>query len=241
MLMTELEKFRYSNLNEFQKLNKLFFKNIKLLNSALTHKSYKNEIMSVDTDNERMEFLGDSILNFIVTDILYREVPELPEGQMSKIKAFVTSGEFLSDKAQKISLGKYLLLGRGEESSGGRSKKSLLANAYEALIGALYLDGGITKAKSFIRRQLKKEIKTLVSGHIVFDYKAALQEFIQSKEKITPLYNVEKVIGPDHNREYYVSITIGDRTFGPEKGRTKKQAEKKLAKRVLDEILLLKE
>lgn len=240
-MMTEIEKYRNQLLNEFQRINNLRFRDLALLRCALTHKSFKNENLSIDYDNERLEFLGDSIINFIVTDILYKEFPNYMEGQLSKIKAFITSGDFLYNKAKKMKIGHYIFLGRGEESTGGRNKRSLLSNTYEALIGAIYLDGGITKARSFIKKQLLKDIKVFGSGHIVFDYKAALQEFIHSKDKLLPKYNVEKVTGPDHNREYQVSITIGDRTFGPEKGKTKKEAEKKLAKRVLDEIMLARD
>lgn len=238
--MTEIEKYRLKTLEEFQKENKLNFKNIQLLNTALIHKSYKNESIDIDIDNERMEFLGDSVLNFVITDILYNQYPSEMEGNLSKFRAFIASGEFLYLKALKIELGEYLLMGKGEEISGGRNKRSLLSNAYEALIGALYLDGGIRKARAFINKHFKKDIQSLGKGHIVFDYKAALQEFIHNKDKTMPKYNVEKVIGPDHNREYHVSITIGDKFFGPEKARTKKEAEKKLAKRVLDEIKIKK-
>lgn len=239
--MTELEEYRYSELAKFQSINRISFHDVNLLNCAFIHKSYRNETLHVAQDNERLEFLGDSILNFLVTDLLYREYLGLSEGKLSKIKSFITSGEFLFQKARRMNIGEYLLLGKGEEATGGRDKMSLLSNAYEAFIGALYLDGGIRKAKAFIKKQFLKEIKTLGAGPIVFDYKAALQEYIQNKASQPPRYNIEKVTGPEHDKEYHVSITIGGKTFGPEKGHTRKQAEKRLAKRVLDELLLIKD
>lgn len=235
-MMNELEAHRDKCLKQFQDRIGTAFRDQKLLDTALTHKSYRNERINSDNDNERMEFLGDSILNFLITDLLYRTYPDKLEGELTKVKAYITSGEYLYKKAMELDLGDILLLGRGEENTGGREKRSLLSNAYEALIGALYIDSGYRKVRAFINRQFKKEIKKMVSMNMVLDHKAALQEFLQNEMKLMPVYKVEKVMGPAHHREYLVSVAIGDKVYGPVKGPTKKQAEKNLAKTVLEKI-----
>jgi ribonuclease-3 len=220
---------RKKRLLSFQKSISIKFKNITLLNLALTHCSVSNEAQNRH-NNERLEFLGDSILGLVTADILYERFAEKPEGELAKIKSVVVSEAILSGIARELQLDAMLLLGRGEESTGGRNKNAILADAFEALIGAVYLDCGYTQAFAFVSRYVDKEITNVVDKRRYQNYKSLLQEFCQREFKSCPVYKVVKYSGPDHDRSFWVEAVIGATAFGPCMGKNKKAAEQEAAK-----------
>lgn len=225
-----------NSLEYFSQIINHRFKDANLLYNALTHSSYANEKGVPQTSNERLEFLGDSVLSVIISEYLYSTEKKLAEGEMSKIRAQIVCEESLADCATRIGIGGHLRLGRGEELSGGRQRPSILADALEALIAALYLDAGFDKAKHWVLTALKKEIDDVTRGKRSNDYKTLLQEKLQSvtKEKIE--YLVTGETGPDHNKEFTVSVTVGGRHLGDGMGKSKKAAEQAAAKNALASI-----
>ncbi len=213
-----------------------------LLVRALTHKSSVYEKSPADpalSDNEQLEFLGDSILGFLVSESLVRSFPGYPEGRLSKLKAHLVSAAHLYEVAQSIDLGSYLLLGRGEEMSGGREKKALLANAVEAVIAAMYLDSGINPVSSFVEDSvIGPFIPTEdVNGRLVTDYKSALQETAQSLKLPPPRYVIVKESGPEHAKTFTVEVRVGKEVSSQADGCSKKSAGQKAAQQVLDRLL----
>ena len=201
------------------------------------HLSYLNENPSFTRpSNERLEFLGDAILNFIVTEKLYKEFPQLPEGELTEIRAALVCRDTLAELASSLKLGDLLLLGRGEEANGGRAKESNLANAMEALIGALYLDQGITKARRFILRQLKPELEKIKAGKITPNYKALVQELIQGQKKPTPVYRLVEATGPDHSKQFTAEILVEAEALGKGVGKSKKVAESQAARAAWEKL-----
>lgn len=205
------------------------FKRLERLKEALSHKSFASESKS-GVYNERLEFLGDSVLAAVVAHQLYLTFPDQPEGDLSKKKALLVSRPALAQWAAKLDLGKYLYLGVGEETSGGRSRLSLLGNALEALIGAVYLDGGYEAAEGFIRRTCLGRLDALEET----DHKSRLQETLQKKHKVPPSYEVSSQVGPDHDKTFEVLVKMGKRTLGAGTGKTKKEAEQAAARNALD-------
>jgi ribonuclease III len=202
-----------------------------LLEQAFVHSSYCNENPDVRCpSNERLEFLGDAVLNFVVTAKLYEEFPELCEGELTEIRASLVCRDTLADLASSLQLGDWLLLGRGEELSGGREKASNLANAMEALIGALYLDQGAAKVRRFILRQLRPELERIKTGETMPNYKALVQEFIQGQKRPTPVYRLVEAIGPDHNKQFTTEILVEGEALGRGTGSSKKVAENQAAR-----------
>ena len=217
--------------NECQKNLGISFRQKSLLEQAFAHLSYLNENPGfAQPSNERLEFLGDAILNFIVTEKLYKEFPELPEGELTEIRASLVCRDTLAELASSLKLGDWLLLGRGEEANGGRAKASNLANAMEALIGALYLDQGLAKARRFILRQLKPELGKIKAGKTTPNYKALVQELIQGQKKPTPVYRLVEAIGPDHSKQFTAEILVEGEALGRGAGKSKKAAESQAAK-----------
>ena len=201
------------------------------------HLSYLNENPSfARPSNERLEFLGDAILNFIVTEKLYEEFPQLPEGELTEIRAALVCRDTLAELASSLKLGDLLLLGRGEEANGGRAKESNLANAMEALIGALYLDQGIAKARRFILRQLKPELEKIKAGKITPNYKALVQELIQGQKKPTPVYRLVEATGPDHSKQFTAEILVEGEALGKGVGKSKKVAESQAARAAWEKL-----
>lgn len=208
----------------------IFFNDQSLLKQAFVHRSYLNENPnSVLPSNERLEFLGDAILDFIVTDELYSEFPELPEGDLTTIRASLICRQTLAKVASSLKLGDWLLLGQGEETSGGRKRESNLANTSEALIGAIYLDQGLCQAKEFVLRQLKPFLEKTKHGDISPNYKALLQELIQSEKLLPPVYHVIEATGPDHDKQFAVEVLMEDNILGSGTGKSKKAAEMQAA------------
>ena len=217
-------------IKKFQKVIGYHFENEKLLMQALTHSSYANEHhMKKLSDNERLEFLGDAVLEIISSDFLYREHGDLPEGELTKLRASIVCEPTLALCAMEISLGDYLYLGKGEDLTGGRERKSILSDALEAVIGAIYLDGGFTNAKEFIRKFILKDIE---HKQLFYDSKTILQEVVQGEhEHLTYVLTDES--GPDHNKSFTVRACIGERVIGSGTGHTKKAAEQEAAYQAL--------
>jgi ribonuclease-3 len=209
------------------------FKDRGLLEQALTHRSRAAEDVSGAADNESLEFLGDAVLGFVVADRLFHQFPEYNEGQKSKIKAAVVSTQSLARHAELIKLGDYLLLGRGEEKTGGRLKSALLADTYEALVAAIYLDGGIEPAATFLHRELKDAIDGGSERLFVQDYKSALQERVQALGRPLPEYRVSGESGPDHHKIFSVEVAVSGEVLGTATGRAKKEAEQDAARQAL--------
>lgn len=207
------------------------FKNDDVLVQALTHSSYANEHRLGAAFNERLEFLGDAVLSVISAEFLFRKFPDMPEGDLSKLRSSLVCTASLSDYAGKISLGDYLYLGKGEENSGGRERPSNLENAFEALTAAIYLDGGLEEARKFVLRFLSVSIST---HHINFkDYKTMLQEVVQQNHEETLNYVITGESGPDHDKRFEAEVHLNSNVIGKGVGKSKKQAEQEAAKEAL--------
>ena len=227
--------------NEFDEIEARIdyrFKDRGLLEHALTHKSRAAEDISGGVaDNESLEFLGDAVLGLVVADALFRQYPTYDEGQKSKIKASVVSTQALARQAEEIRLGDHLILGRGEEKTGGRFKQALLADAYEALIAAIYLDGGIEAAETFLRRELKEAIDAGAARNFVGqDYKSALQERVQALGRPLPEYRIAGEAGPDHRKIFSIEVVVGGEVLGAASGKAKKEAEQEAARLALERL-----
>ena len=215
------------------------FTNTSFLIEALTHKSYVNERRdSGQKDNERLEFLGDAVLSLDMSDYLARRYPELSEGALSKLKAKLVSEASLGNAARRLDLGARLKLGRGEELSNGRDKTSLLADALEAIIAAVYLDGGFEASRTFTLEALTDElhqIDVLQEKPGGDDYKTRFQEWCQKRYELLPRYVIVRETGPDHQKVFEVEVQVNDRVFGMGRGHSKKEAEQEAAQRALEE------
>ncbi|HEY5616711.1 MAG TPA: ribonuclease III [Vicinamibacterales bacterium] len=214
------------------------FKDRGLLEHALTHKSRAAEDVSGGVyDNESLEFLGDAVLGLVVADALFRRYPGYNEGQKSKIKAAVVSTQSLARHAEAMHLGEHLLLGRGEEKTGGRFKQALLADAYEALIAAVYLDGGLPAAAAFLERELSAAIAAGAQQDVVgMDYKSALQERLQASGRGLPEYRVAAASGPDHRKVFTIEVVVSGEILGTATGKAKKEAEQEAARMALEKV-----
>ncbi|MCM2315244.1 MAG: ribonuclease III [Thermoanaerobaculia bacterium] len=223
------------SLDEFEERLGYRFKDRSIAIRALTHKSYFHEARETSPgDNETFEFLGDSVLGFVVGDALFRRFPELDEGALSKIKAFMVSASALAAKARAKGLGEMLLLGVGEEKSGGRRKDSLLANVLEAVIAGVYLDGGIEAAKALILSAWDGDLEKIDSRDLLFqDYKTALQEIAQARGLSLPEYRVIDEYGPDHEKRFLVEVVLDNQVSARGEGSSKKEAQQQAAKEAL--------
>lgn len=211
------------------------FRDPMLLQQALVHSSYINENTSFElTSNERLEFLGDSILSAVVAEKLYRDYPDLPEGDMTKLRSALVRGETLARISQRLNLADYLYLGHGEEAGGGRARQSILADALEAVIGAVFLDQGFDACRSLILRLFEGEIEKAVDPGLNADFKSQLQELMQSRRSEVPEYRLVSAEGPDHARKFVVEVIIGGRVMGRGKGKSKREAEKEAARSALE-------
>lgn len=223
-------------MDELEKKLSYVFKDKALLRTALNHSSYANEHRAWGiASNERLEFLGDSVLGQVVATHLYLNCPDMPEGQMTRLRAELVCEQSLFEVAKALELGKYICLGRGEENSGGRNRESILADAVEAVIAALYLDGGIDEAKAFIDRVILSD-KDKLRSRVASDWKTAIQELVQHNPSSKLTYELESESGPDHNKTFTVSVRLDGRVLGTGSGRTKKEAEQNAAKSGLREL-----
>lgn len=222
-------------LAEFEKLLKYRFQNPDYLYHALTHSSYANERhLKREGNNERLEFLGDAVLEMISSENLYKSNPQMPEGELTKLRASLVCEPTLAQCAKEIKLGSFLLLGKGEEATGGRERSSILSDAFEAVIGAIYLDGGFTNAKEFIERTVLSNVE---HRSLFCDSKTILQEMIQSEHKGTPSYRLIAETGPEHMKRFTVCAYLDDMPLAKGEGKTKKAAEQEAA---YQSILLLR-
>ncbi len=209
------------------------FKNKGLLENALTHKSFLLKEKGFK-NNERLEFLGDSVLGFAVAQYLYINYPELPEGELTKIRSTVVCEKSLFEVALRIELGKYIHIGKGEEATGGRERPSILSDALEALFAAIYLDSSINEVVELITRLLKDDIQKAVNDRDGKDYKTLFQELVQRDGKKTPEYEIIKEEGPDHAKMFTAVVKLDGKIAGQGTGKTKKEAEKQAAKNALN-------
>ena len=208
-----------------------------MLKQAFVHSSYLNENPDFPLpDNERLEFLGDAVLDLVVAEKLYREFPDLPEGELTTFRACLVCRETLAEVASSLKLGDCLMLGHGEEASGGRTRQSNLANTTEALIGAIYLDQGSAKAKKFVLRQLKPALEKIKTGKVTPNYKALVQEFVQEEKRSTPLYLLAEATGPEHDKQFTVEILIEGEVMGKGIGKSKKAAEMEAARSAWEKL-----
>ena len=215
----------------------LSFSDADLLQQSLYHHSYLNEAPDREIEsNERLEFLGDAVLGLIVSEKLYRDYPALSEGHLSQLRALLVRWDALAQAARRIDLGSYLVLGRGEELSGGRERPSNLAGAYEALIGAAFLDGGMTKARKLVLRLLKPDFDEIAARGVTADSKSELQHVAQTRWRQIPEYRLISSEGPDHAKLFTVEVCIGDQVLGGGQGRNKKQAELNAARQALETL-----
>ncbi len=235
-LSEELENIWLQELHKLENSIGYNFKNINLLIQSLTHKSSILNSNDYSKCNERMEFLGDSVLELIISSFLYKQFPLYTEGQLSKLKAVVVSQSILASCSRELGLGEYLRFGQGEVATGGKEKPSNLANALEALIAALYLDGGFFEAEKFIIRIFKDKIYEFDRDEMKRDYKTALQEYWQAITQKSPVYTVVSQSGPDHDKRFEIEVKLSGESYGKGIGKNKKEAEQKAAEKALEII-----
>jgi len=221
---------------ELERVLRVRMRRPELLRRALVHRSYVNEAKEEEEDNERLEFLGDAVLNLVVAQHLMELFPGRREGELSQMRAALVRWDTLAAAAERLRLGDFLLLGRGEEQSGGRQRPSNLAGALEAVIGAVFLDRGLRAARRLVLRLLKPELARIVAGEPVIDSKSELQRVAQARWRQVPKYRVVKAEGPDHARVFTVEVLLGDKVLGEGRGPSKKQAELEAARKALEAL-----
>lgn len=211
---------------------------LELLDMALTHTSYAHEAKQTPKPqhNERIEFLGDSVLSVIVSTYMYQNFPDLAEGQLTKLRAHLVCEASLFEYAKKINLGAHLRLGKGEELSGGRERPSILADAFESVLGAIYLDQGFEKVESYLLTMMRPEIDYICRHGIYNDYKTRLQEFLQRDGDVDISYQLMSSTGPEHNKVFTSEVMVQGRVIGEGKGRTKKDSEQHAAQQALAQL-----
>lgn len=228
---------RKKDLLDFCRKLGIKFNDLKLLDLAFHHRSFSNENYSGRLmNNERLEFLGDSVLGMATATFLYEDMVENPEGDLSRIKSVVVSEKSLAPIARNIGINRMLVLGKGEEMSGGRDKDAILADCVEAIIGAYYLDSGFEAAEELVLSLIVPEIRRVQQNKGEKDYKTLLQEFFQKAEKTCPVYELVKKTGPDHDRTFWVKVRLNVMEFGPCSGKSKKAAEQNAAKLAWEEL-----
>ncbi len=220
--------------NELEKKIGITFTNKQTLEGAFVHRSYLNESRHARASNERLEFLGDAVLSFLTSHFLYITYPNYPEGILTNIRSSLVRTKSLSDVAQELELGSLLMLSKGEEESGGRANPSLLADVFEALLGAVFLDQGIEMAKKLLDTYLFRKTAEIVEKKQYVDYKSMLQEMVQEQSRISPTYRVIKSEGPDHNKIFWVEAVVGEKSMGRGEGKSKQEAEQAAAANALE-------
>ena len=233
---SELTPARKKVLAAFLKTAGIRFKSFELLNLSFIHRSVSNE-STQKINNERLEFLGDAVLGAVSAELLYRNLKDRPEGDLARIKSVVVSEDVLSAVARELEIDKLLILGRGEELSGGRAKNAILADALEALIGAIYLDSGHKNAIAFVSRFINVEIERVLENRHYQDYKSLLQEFCQRSYRNYPNYRIVKRSGPEHSYIFWVEVNVNGKVFGPAMGKNKKSAEQEAAKMAYEQFV----
>ena len=232
----EIDAPRRRILLELEKKLGVKFKKIELLNNALTHTSYANEKGKIFDNNERLEFLGDAVLELASTTYLFENFAEMSEGELTKTRASIVCQQTLSKLAERLGLGKMLLLGHGEDASGGRTRTTNLEDTFEAIIGAIYLDSGWEIAKNYVIRQLAPEFEKIKNGKNTKDFKSRLQEIVQRNPSSKIEYVELSATGPDHMKTFEYAVKIDDKIFGKGTGKTKKAAEQTAAQKALEKF-----
>ncbi len=220
---------------EFQENIKYKFKELNYLDKALTHSSFVQEKKQrCGKDNERLEFLGDAFFDAIISEELFKKLTNVSEGKLTKLRASIVCEKSLAEQGKKLEVGKYLKMGKGEEHMGGRERESIIADAMEAIIAAIFLDGGFEEAKTFVLRTFKETIEDALSGKLTKDYKTELQESLQINGDVKIIYHIDKEEGPDHDKTFYVSLLVEGKHIGSGIGKSKKEAEQNAAKYALE-------
>ncbi len=222
-------------LNEFMAEIGVDFEDHSLLQEALTHRSYLNESSDKNLyHNERLEFLGDAVLELVTTEFLYERYPERPEGELTSFRAALVRTESLALEAKQLNYGKYILMSRGEEATGGRDRQYILANTFESVLGAMYLDKGLDTCRIFLQRILLPKTQEIVEKRLDIDPKSKLQEIAQEQLKHTPSYELITEEGPDHDKVFTMAVVVDNFQFGQGKGKSKQEAEQNAANFALD-------
>lgn len=232
------EALQVRSIDDLESLLGYCFSNRRLLIRALTHRSFVNEHEEESLDNnESLEFLGDSVLGFLISARIFQHYPELTEGELSKIKAYLVSAANLIRLAEGIHLGDFVRLSRGEEKTGGRTKRAIIVDAYEAVIGAIYLDGGVQAASDFVMRQTDRFLEGLDPKQLTYgDFKSALQEHLHNMGRPEPVYRVVNELGPDHKKTFVVQVVIHGEVVAESSGGTKKEAQQSAARLALESL-----
>ncbi|MFO7889103.1 MAG: ribonuclease III [bacterium] len=217
------------------------FKNPSLLQRAITHRSYLNNGMKRYESNERLEFLGDAVLELIVCEEFFKIFPDKNEGDLTKLKSLFVNREALAKKARQMNLNQYLLLGEAEDQAGGRNRDTILSDTLEAVVGAIYIDGGLDNAKKFVKKYIIDDIKKFYNKPIPVNYKSMLLEYIQDTTQTIPKYCIIDEVGPDHNKIFTVKVMINKKSYGIGKGKSKKKAEQNAAHAAVIKIGLVNE
>lgn len=228
--MSSIDPKRLKHLNEFESIIGYSFKDISILNNALTHSSYVASKADFLEHNERLEFIGDSILSMVISLHLYNKCKKSPEGSLTRFRAGIVCEQSLYNASNRLKLGEYLLLSKGEENTGGRNRVSILADAFEAVIAAIYLDGGIKKARMFILENLGDIINASVENKIFSDYKSFLQEHVQKNNSGKLSYKLLKEEGPDHDKTFEIALYLNNAIIGRGTGHSKKDAQQAAAR-----------
>lgn len=235
-----LERELCRSLEEFENLISYIFAKPSLLCWALTHRSYlNNNGNELPCSNERLEFLGDSVLELVVNEYLYDRYPDHQEGELTKMKSLLVSRGVLAEQAKRLNLGRFIFLSEAERDSGGTFRASILADGFEAVIGALYLDGGLDQARAFVKRHLLSDVHRILGNRSHLNYKSVLQENIQERYKTYPRYRSITETGPDHRKVFTVEVTVRGDSLGLGKGTNKKRAEQAAARNALERLGLL--
>jgi len=228
----------YPELDELQRQVNYFWQDKRLLRQALVHSSYIYENKErMDKHNERLEFLGDAVLELVISEYFYLVCSDKPEGELTKMRAMTVCEPSLAEVARRLDLGSYMLMSRGEEKSGGRDRPALLADAFEALLGSVYLDGGLEESRRVALSQLSDVIEQVIAGHAMRDYKTMLQEYLQGQSQDPISYSVIDETGPDHNKTFTAVVEYQGEIKGKGQGRTKKEAEQQAARMALESYL----
>ena len=233
-----MKKERRKELKQLQKKLSYSFKKISILNHAFIHKSFANENPELGLeDNERFEFLGDAVLDLIISHVIMDNFPHYSEGNLTKLRSSLVNEKTIAGIARKLGLGDYLLLGKGEDSTKGRNKNSILADTYEAVVAAIYLDGGYKKVFKVLKKHFGSFLTAATEGNLFNkDYKSQLQEITQTMYKATPRYIMTKEFGPDHNKTFSINVTVRKEVLGRGSGSSKKNAEQKAAQEALTQL-----
>jgi ribonuclease-3 len=224
-----VNQVRKKELQLFEKNAGIRFRKLDFLNLAFSHRSYANESKESIENNEKLEFLGDSVLGLVVSEYLYKTLTDKNEGDLARIKSFVVSEDSLAIIAKILKIDNFILIGKGEEYSGGRNKKAILADCMEAVFGAYFIDSGFKASQNFILKYLVPEINKVLENRHKKDYKTLLQEYVQKSFKNYPKYSLMKKVGPDHDRTFWIEVKVENEVFGPGIGKNKKEAEQMAA------------